>query len=201
MIREANINDAEALAAIHVAALPNDLLPRLGTQFLSTHFYRVVLRSEHAFTILDEEDHAIRSFIIFAHNSNAVTKQVMGKKFSLLWHLFIAVPRDPSILGEIIGHLKGFKTELISQPNETIEKTPELYLMATAPEHHSKGIGSRLIQRGLEVLAQRNLQCIVKTSSDIAKKFYLKNHFEEIGTEFRHKRKLHILLYRPHKVG
>jgi len=200
MIRKATNNDIKALADIHLATLPNDLLPRIGARFLSKQFYPAILRSNHAFTIVDIEDDEVRSFIIFAYDSVAVTEQVMGNKVVLSWYLSLALLRDFSLLGEIFGYLKGFKTELHVQIDGKLEEIPELYLLATAPEHHSKGIGGRLINRGLDMLSKKEegLQCIVKTSSDRARKFYTKHHFKEIGLEYRQRRKLYLLLYSPH---
>ena len=176
-------------------------LPRIGTRFLSKRFYPAILRSNHALTIVDIEDDQVRSFIIFAYDSVAVTKQAMGNKLVLLWYLSLALLRDFSLLGEIVGHLKGFRTELNAQIDGKLEGIPELYLMATAPEHHSKGIGGRLIDRGLDMLSEKEegLQCIVKTSSDRARRFYAKHRFQEIGLEYRHRRRLYLLLHRPHE--
>jgi GNAT superfamily N-acetyltransferase len=198
MIRKASKYDIPDLVDIHMAALPNDLLPKIGKDFLRKYFYTVVLESNHAFTIVDAEGETVRSFIIFAYNSKALTGQVMHNKAILAKHFFLCLLRDFSLIGQIFAHLRGFKAEIYSELDFKIKEIPELYLMATAPKHHSKGIGSRLISRGLEILSEKHQYCMVKTPSRRAKKFYMKHHFHEIGLEYRQGRKFQLLLYRLH---
>ena len=196
MIRKAVEQDLSSIVDIHMSALSNDFLPRLGREFLKKVFFPTVLTSKHSLTLVNVEDLIVNAFIIFSYDSDALTTQIMRNKVVLVKYVFLGLIKDITLIGEIISHMKGFKTEIHSRVDIDLKKIPELYLMATTPEQKAKGIGGQLITKGLEVLSQVNQSCLVKTSSYRAKEFYLKHHFEEIGYEYRGKRKLHILLHR-----
>ena len=196
MIRKAAERDLPAIVDIHMSALSNDLLPNLGRDFLKKEFYPTVLTSKHALTLVNVEDVIVNAFVTFADDSDALTTQIMRNKVMLAKYVFLGLIKNITLIGEIISHIKGCKTEIRSRVDIDLKKIPELYLMATAREHQAKGIGGQLISKGLEVLSQESQACLAKTSSNRAKGFYLEHHFEEIGYEYRGKRKLYILLYR-----
>ncbi len=196
MIRKAHNEDIPFLVKIHMAALPGDLLPRLGRDFLVKTFYPAVLRSDQAFTIVHEEDGAPDAFVIFAYHSDALTNQVIKDKVSLAGSMLRGLLADPTLAREAFGFLRGFRTELEEDLRIKLEEIPELYLIATSPDRQSRGLGCQIVRHGLRLLADEGYPCsLVKTSSDRAREFYLKQGYRLIGFEYRQKRRLYLLLH------
>jgi ribosomal protein S18 acetylase RimI-like enzyme len=200
MIREANHTDIPAMVDIHAAALPEDLLPRLGKRFLRNFFYPAVLKSGHALSLVETDNDMVRSFVIFSHTGDALLADITRSKVKLSFYFFSALLRDFSVLGDVIVLWRGVKSVFHGEQNLNIKEIPELFLIATAPECRSKGIGGRLMRKGLDMLLKQNQACLVKTSSPKARRFYVSHDFDDIGFEYRRGKKMHLLLYR-HDIG
>ena len=194
MIREAHKRDIRDIAAIHRAALPGDLLPRLGDNFLRKVFYPIVVGTDRALVIVHEESGKIGSFIVFVYDGKEVLKEATRRKTALAAHLLVALPSDISLLREVVSVARGFRTDIHRDRDVCLAGVPELYVMATAPGRQSHGLGGELLERGIEILSDKHSQCLVKTSSQAAKKFYEKHQFSEIGLEYRGARQVHLLL-------
>ena len=84
---------------------------------------------------------------------------------------------------------------VLSENDIDISKFPELYLIASDPASQGQGLGGELLAEGLAQLKEQGCPgCLVKTSSDGAKRFYLRHGFREIGEEYRGSRCLSVLL-------
>jgi len=194
MIRQASTDDIPTIVEIHSTALPGDFLPRLGKRFLNNVFYPGVLNSKHALVIVQEDLGIVRSFIVFAYDSRNLTKEASGNRVALAAYVVSALIRDLSLVGELLAHLRGFRTEMSIELQESLREIPELYVMASAPEYQSQGVGGELLEKGLEILCGEQATCVVKTSSKQAQKFYERHDFKEIGFEHRGARQIRLLL-------
>ncbi|MCI0625353.1 MAG: GNAT family N-acetyltransferase [Acidobacteria bacterium] len=193
-IREAKIEDVNRLAEIHSLALPGDLLPRMGRRFLTGTFYPIVLNSQHAFTLVCTENGSIESFVIFAYHSGELASELKAPKFRILSCLARSFWRYPGVALQVLTFLGG-RVSLDEQIGP-LEEMAELYSIATHPSAQSRGVGSLLVREGLNRLrAATRGTCLVKTSSDRARQFYLRLGFRDIGKEIRGRRKLFILIY------
>jgi len=201
MFRHANSGDIPALAGIHREALPRDLLPRLGASYLRREFYPRVLEWDGAFTIVNEEDGRLNGFCIFARDGDSLTRRIMQKKFTIARHLLLAGLKDRSLFAEAAACLRGFRTSLFLDRVMDLRSLPEIYLIATSPACQSRGIGGRILERGIRILFREHSCCLAKTSSDRARQFYLRNGFVEVGIEHRGSRSLCILLRRRNADG
>jgi len=194
MIKELSPEDVADLAKIHVSALPNDLLPSLGTAFLERSFYPYALKSQNILALGGySRDNKLRAFVIFAKISQKFTAEIIKKhKFQLMWICIRKLMTQPGFSKNLLHMFK--PTKQIIAPSFEIVNCPELYVIATSSEAQGKGYGSELVKAGLSRLQQLNYKnCIVKTSSPRAKKFYLSLGFIEIGKEYRGKRVFDIL--------
>ena len=192
MIREGTANDISRLAEIHLASLQGDLLPRLGRVFLEKRFYPSVLTSSNALLLVDEDECSLNSYVVFAYNSGKFVEDITSHKISIGLSILRKLLSDPSVLLQVIAAMRS--NIVLTTQVDHLERQPELYLMATDPRYQSTGIGSRLVQDGIERLRQAGYQsCWVRTSSDRAKQFYQRLGFEVIGKEFRGQRLLHLL--------
>jgi predicted N-acetyltransferase YhbS len=58
--------------------------------------------------------------------------------------------------------------------------TTDLYILATAPEFQGKGVGSMLLDWGLEIAKQEGLDAWLLAAPS-AHEFYIKKGFEDVG--------------------
>ena len=193
-IRVATESDILTLAEIHFQALPNDLLPRIGKKFLQEYFYPQLLQSKHALTLVYTQGGATKSFVVFAYDSDALTQYILSQRTKMALYLIPATFRSYKLIFDVFSHLRGSELKLNGKSDLEIGKIPELYLMATNSKYTSSGVGGRLITEGLKIMANTSPSCMVKTSSERAKKFYMKYGFKEIGFERRGNRILNLLL-------
>ncbi len=63
-------------------------------------------------------------------------------------------------------------------------KTAKLERLAVLPEARGKGIGKKLMEKALEVAAQKNLEEVVIHAQDYVKGLYEKLGFEQVGERF-----------------
>jgi ribosomal protein S18 acetylase RimI-like enzyme len=196
MIRLARREDIPRLCEIHAHALPDDLLPRLGRGFLRQVFYAQLFEGERGFAILSEEQ-GIRSFAVFTRNARALTEALASRKLCILGALATRVWFSPGLPFQLLAATQECRVES-RIPAADLEKLPELYVMATDPPSQGRGFGTQVVREGLSVLYKDPAVpgCLVRTSSDRARSFYRRLGFEDVGSEQRGKRRLHLLLHR-----
>ena len=193
MIRFAAEADIVRLAEIHKAALPGDFLPRLGLAFLKNVFFPCALQSKDAFTLVSENQGEVEAFVVFALDSPALTRELKAARWPVALALLLAFFRDPTIAFQVLGLIRGGRTEL-KAAIEGFEALPELYLIATHPERQGCGLGGALVREGLRLLGEKGHGCcVVKTSSARARKFYQALEFQDVGKEIRGNRQLWLL--------
>ena len=196
MIRKATQDDIESLVYIHIDALPGELLTSLGESFLTKQFYPKVFQSANTLTLVNEGyDGLVNAFCIFAYKSDALTSQIVKNKLFITKYLLKNIFNDVTLIPKVIGYLKGYRLQLSPYYNiEYLKKITELYLIVTHPAHQGKGIGSKIIEEGLNIVFQKYTSCLVKTSSERAKQFYLRHRFKQIGVEYHWKKEITLLI-------
>jgi hypothetical protein len=196
MLREARYNDIDEIINIHLAALKDGLLSKLGRTFLKKVFYPICLQSNDVLILVYEQQNKIISFVIYTKNSEQLTKNLLSKKFAIGIAILKNSFLKKSLLKDIAIVLKGFHVQIDHDYKNLLKNNPaELYLIGTQPRSQGKGIGSILVSEGLIKFAIKlNVStCFVKTSSFKAKQFYLANQFKIVGTEYRGKSCYEIL--------
>jgi|GEM_PF-5645709 ribosomal protein S18 acetylase RimI-like enzyme len=183
--RCATREDLDQLAAIHAAALPNDLLPRLGLRFLRKYFFPTVFNSASAYITVGESDERIAGFCIFARDNTALSRSVFGPRLRIGRYYLSAMIRKPLLFVDLCAYALGYRIDLYDASSGEIEGVPEIFIIATAPGQQSRGVGRRIVEQGLRELGTERDRCIVRTSSQQAERFYKKCGFEKIGIEKR----------------
>jgi ribosomal protein S18 acetylase RimI-like enzyme len=193
-IADAGPADVPGLAAIHVAALPGDLLPRLGRRYLERGFFPAVLSSPDAFVLKAELDGRLQGFVVFAWRSGRLTTAIGQRRRALLRAVAGRALKDPKLVLDLVRVLGRPRLTLVEPLPEPVAEMPELYLIATAPPERGRGLGARLLEVGVERILSARPRCLVRTSSPDAKRFYLRHGFRLIGREERGSRGLDLLL-------
>lgn len=191
-VRLAKFEDAGAIAYLHCASLPNDLLPSLGIRFLRKFYYPNLIKSENSIVLVYILEGQIKAFVIFSKNRSVGESFLKLAPTNFILTILIQSLLNFRILPLLVGFMLS-KIELASAYDD-INTCPELCFIATDPSIRGQGIGTNIVNIGLARLKDLNLNsCIVKTSSKMARNFYTSLGFVDIGKEFRGKRLLHIL--------
>jgi len=197
MIRQAEINDIPQIVDIHLRALPGDLLPRLGRSYLLNVLYPQIFKSQSTLNLVNDDNGLVNSFCIYAYNSSDLTKYITKNKIVLAKYLSLCLLKDISIIKEVFSLLKGPKIQLFSKDDNFLDNgLPEIYIIATDPQYQKRGLGKEILKEGFLYLFKDYPACLVKTSSESAKNFYLNLGFTLFGSEYRGSRILHLLVYK-----
>tara|TARA_B100001123_G_C15256771_1_gene1004997 strand:+ start:223 stop:822 length:600 start_codon:yes stop_codon:yes gene_type:complete len=177
------------LLELHQASLPNDIIPNL---VLSYYKYLVSLMANRKYGLLLGvfKSKKLLGFCFVAYNHEILIKKISEKKFFLLMSIFKFIFLKPQLIIDLLGSVFG-KVKLYEHLD--FSRYPEIFVMCISENHRSKGIGSQLIKEINEsLLAEGHQFLLVKTSSDRAANFYLKEQFLCIGAQNRLTRKLKI---------
>jgi ribosomal protein S18 acetylase RimI-like enzyme len=168
------------VAAIHRAALPKDILPRLGMNFLTKILYPALNASAHAQVIVCREGIDVAGFNVLSFNNQALLKDILKYNFfAFAWYSIKPIFLDFQLIADIFGLL--FQGD---QPKENFSDFGEVYIIAVNPALQSKGVGKALIQEGMAILAQRKLKGIkIKTAIHNTRwiAYFQKNNWSEIA--------------------
>jgi ribosomal protein S18 acetylase RimI-like enzyme len=196
MIRQAEKKDIPQIVDVHLRALPDDLLPRLGRNYLLNELYPMIFDSNRTFNLVNDDNGLVNAFCIYAYDSKELTKLVTKNKLILAKYLSLCLLKDIRVLKEVIALIKGPNIDLISKDENFLDKgLPEIYIIATDPQYQKKGIGKDILATGFLSLIKEYPGCLVRTSAEIARDFYLRYGFSLFGFEYRGRRKFYLLIY------
>lgn len=171
---------AGQVAMLHIEGIRTGFISSLGLDFV-TALYEAIAESEHAFgfvcTSPDKPD-KILGFVAFSSHLGSLYKSVLKKK-GLRFTLILA--KKMSSFGRI---KRVCETLLYPSKTDKMElPEPELLSIAIAPEARRMGIGSMLIDKGLEhclSLGIEKVKVMVAGTNEPANCLYQKCGFEFI---------------------
>lgn len=174
MIAKANKNDVAALADLHILSLPNELLSKLGKDFL-TEIYRVALDHSDSCILTSSSKKGIHGFIFLSKNPNSFYKKLIRTRFPTLTVMVLRrLLFDVSLINKMFltaRHVLFSKSE----------STPEILVFSVHPTAQRNGIGSKLLTLLENKLTDDGINMYnVKTTSSNKKSngFYRKNGLE-----------------------
>lgn len=197
-VRPAGPQDAAALADIHSAALPDDVLPRLGRNFLQNVFYPLVLGHGDTDCIVAGDGPCPDGLLVLARAPQALTAALAVRRHRILAALVCQGWRAAPLALDMLCAARGRVREL-NVAVETYRQAWEIYILAVHPRAQGRGLGSALVAAALARLAAPLL--IVKTASETAKGFYEGNGFRPAGLEQRGRRTIWLLGAQPVSRG
>lgn len=189
-IRRAEPAQAGALAAMHLATMPDDLLPRLGLSLLATHFWPRLLRSPYSDTwvLLDNGQH-LAGFCVMAR-SRMPFRLSFYSDAGFCLQMLLRLLTQPRVLLHAMTVLAA--PLRLQRPIDEVRA--ELVLLAVRDGCRGQGVGRGLLQHALQALGAQ--ACLVKTASEDARRFYQRAGFVSCGRELRNHRSLHLLVRR-----
>lgn len=186
-VRLAGPGEAARLAAVHLAALPGDVLPRLGRAFLERTFYPLILAHAGVDCLVAEAEGRVAGLLVLAWNSGQLTAAVGARRTAVALALARRVLRDPLLAVDVAFTALGTRAGL-SAPAAGLAAAPEIYVLAVAPGAQGQGLGAALVKAALARLGRRDPAprlVAVKTGTEAARRFYEKHGFRLVGREGR----------------
>lgn len=168
------------LARLHASGAPNDLMTKIGTDFLENLFYRGLIVSSHAvvLTIMDDEENLIAFTAAALDMKRCLRKIVISQPLRSLWYGFSRVLFQPKLWRPFIEAIS-LNTPEQSQP------FAEIIMIATADTYRGRGFGVKLLSMLDNDLRRRGIQaCLARVREDNihAIRMYESVGYHEIGS-------------------
>lgn len=178
--------DIAALAALHVASIPDSLIGVLGERYVRS-FYRYVARSSSEFVVMERD---AAGTIVAAAVVSLEPDTLNGRLLRHTAWLPAMMRRAPWVLSMVWQSARRPRgVAPAPRGGRELAAVPELILMFTAPGMRSRGRGAALLRQVDATLRQRDVGTyIVRTISDPANRalgFYRANGFEPSGMSYR----------------
>lgn len=190
-IRKAEPKDASSIAAIHCDSMKDFLLPALGYEYLASCYWPKILKYKRKFEVFGAYyDDELVGFCAMAHDSEFVKKVSFKAQCNIVSHLLNLFVDRPKFIIDMLAML--FKRHSSIDKKFELKNLPELFALGVNPTIQNLGIGSRLLDESLQTISKRPLK--VRTSSLLAKKFYIRHGFCEVGKEQRGTTSIDVLV-------
>jgi ribosomal protein S18 acetylase RimI-like enzyme len=174
-IREIRAEDARLIAGLHIQGIGTGLISSLGLDFVAA-LYAAVAESESGFGFVAEDGAEVVGFAAFATSVRRLYKSVImktGARFAMhLSSKMFSLKRMKRILETLLYPRRTAKMDL---------PEAELISIVVCPSAGGKGLGTRLIYKGLAECKRRGIQevkVLVGADNKAANRLYLRCSFE-----------------------
>lgn len=169
-----NAERARDIAALHIACIRTGFISSLGTDFVTT-LYEAIAQSDSAFGFMAVEDSEVTGFAAFTTNVSQLYTSVIKRRG---WRLALLLAAKMFSL----SHVKKVFETLTYPARVKQDKMPaaELLSIAVIPQQRRTGLGSQLVQRGLERCEQGGVDAVkvlVAADNEAGNKLYRKCGF------------------------
>lgn len=153
--------EIDEISMLHFNELPNDFCSILGLNFLKLVYYPKIYSIKDNIIICAKLDDEIIGFISFLKNDNSLKEMFISNLFMFLK---FAYKKFFDIF--FVKYVFEIFILLYLRKNKKYEKYFELGYIAIKSKYHGKGIGSNLVNEGINILKKNQVEyCWVKTSS------------------------------------
>lgn len=193
--------DIDQICRIHLERFKGSFMSSLGYDFLYNYYLQLINYDKSiALLCKDVELNKILGFCVGFGNSSLFYKFLFKKFYLFLLPLIFSFFKKPNLILVIFNSF--FRLLNISK-----SKTKPLYscveLSSIATMHNTRGIGSMLLTKFLEISKGYNFDGVILTTdsknNEKALNFYYKNGFEKLSIENRNKREMYELIHLFHK--
>jgi len=196
MIKFAKTQHISQCIEIQKNSLSKDILSELNNYFLFYLFFESCINNINCFFLVNEEKGTVTSFIIILKNPSKFFFDLLKasiRNYSYTLHAFLLMIKNVHNFTKCVLFLKPPINEFFV---ELPGQMPEIKVIATRNEYQNKGYGTQLLNYALKLIDNK---CIVKTHSEKAAQFYIKNGGAIAGYERTGLWKLTIFYFFPIK--
>jgi len=168
----------DQIAERHIEGISTGFISSLGIEFV-TALYEAIAQSQSSFGVVAEEENRVLGFVAFTTDINKLYKSVVLKKgwrFALLLAGKMFSPKRLKKMFETLFY--PYRIRKMNLPYA------ELLSIVVAPEASGKGIGTQLLQKGLQGCARigvERVKVLVGTNNEAANRLYEKCGFALVG--------------------
>lgn len=193
-VRPARPGDVDVLCEIQTEVLPDDLLSCLGHRFLADCFFPAVIAQRGFTTLVLEIDNEAQGFIILADHERAVRRAVAANSHRCILPMLAALLRRPATSRSILCYL-GKRTELTGEGAAILARPyHEIVAFSLRVGARGRGWGAQLLDEASRSSAGTTLPIIACSASADGLRFYAKQGFRHIGTQYRCDKALEVMV-------
>jgi ribosomal protein S18 acetylase RimI-like enzyme len=165
--RPAVYDDATSIATLHMDRLPQGFLPTLGFRALR-HLYRHLVRSDHAFVLVTDDDEGVVGYVAVAEDTRRVYREFLRHDGVIA--ALVAAPaalRAPRRVWETVRY--GGRANHEGLP------AAEILAIAVSERARGEGVARRLVDAALEELRHRHIdtaRVVTATENTRARRVY-----------------------------
>lgn len=181
-VRPLRVDDAEAVAAFHIAAIHTGFISSLGQRFV-TALYKAIVLNDLSFGLVAQADGRMVGFVTFTHDIRRLYRSIVFKNGPRLATILAGALLDPPRLKKI--------AQTLLYPGRTHPgRLPRAELLSLAVDQRvrGRGVATRLVDEGLRRCRAMDLNRIkvcVGATNEPANALYCKAGFC-LTTEFEH---------------
>ena len=165
--RVAVLDDATAVATLHIDQLPHAFLPTLGSRALR-RLYRHLVQSEHAFVLVADADEGVAGFVAVAEDTRRTYREFL--RHDGVVAALLAAPaalRAPRRVWETLRYGR--------RPDHAGLPAAEILAIAVADRARGSGVASGLVEAALRELRHRKIEAarvVTATGNAQARRMY-----------------------------
>lgn len=168
-------SDLSFLVDLHVNAVPDDYMPRLGAEFLKKTFYNNAINSRYASIAICRDGKQIAGYIFYTYDGNKFYREMLANNFGFISiYFFKQLFLNPRIIYDtlrIFGHL------LFSAQTGS-----EIMMIVVSGKYRGQKIGDKLVQVMFDDLKSKKVKtCTLRVLKDNVSAIRL---YEKTGWEF-----------------
>ena len=147
IMQESHVNQ---VAQIHAYALPDDLLPNLGADFLEKGYYYPLLNSPYSLVLVALVNNSVTGFLNLTFAPDKHMQWVVKKSFIRLFLgvMYLSYHSPRRIIEFLIATLQQVRVP---------EKSAEVAFIAVEPIYHGQGIGKKLVEEANHLATQKGM--------------------------------------------
>lgn len=164
-VRAIKLHEIAAVVGIHMAALPDDVLPNLGRETLTRYYKRALSSSNNkkVYMVGAFKGQILIGFCQIAFKPVSLFNII--KIDTIFRIIFLVLSRPGVFLNGLIQYLMTIDLD---------EKSAELAFIAILPSYQSAGVGKRLILEAKVISAEQGKEWIVtKTANKRLSEYYI----------------------------
>jgi GNAT superfamily N-acetyltransferase len=179
-----NAQQAAWMQDLHKQALPDDVFPNLPRSYYAK-IVQLIAAPENGFIVRAGD----AGFLWVVYHEDDLVRRIGACRLELVRTLAAFAVTKPHLLLQLYCSAHGRTTY-----QKPIEPCPDLYIMIVDEAHRSTGLGKAMVHCAIARLKAEGHKAVrLKTALPRVRKFYLRDHFDEVGIHHRGRRTFTVM--------